>query len=140
MLRGIATAVVVFVVLLAKLSSPNGSALAGPPPVSIHSAPWAVAVLSALPNKEGFVCSGSIIDPLHVLTAAHCLLTPRGAYILPRQLTVVAGVSDYAHPGPTDAKQQRGVFDERIASGFDPQLSSFPPIFNPAPDIALLTL
>jgi len=35
--------------------------------------PWQVAILKKDPQESVYVCGGTLIDPLHVITAAHCI-------------------------------------------------------------------
>lgn len=37
--------------------------------------PWQVAILKKDPQESVYVCGGTLIDSLHVLTAAHCVKT-----------------------------------------------------------------
>lgn len=37
--------------------------------------PWQVAILKKDPKESVYVCGGTLIDPLHVITAAHCVKT-----------------------------------------------------------------
>src|SRR5579863_5609110 len=53
-------------------------------------APWAVLVDAG----GGVQCSGSLIDPAHVLTAAHCTLDSDGNAEPAGALTVFAGFSE----------------------------------------------
>ncbi|KAJ8958159.1 hypothetical protein NQ318_006098 [Aromia moschata] len=40
--------------------------------------PWQVAILKKDPKESVYVCGGTLIDPLHVITAAHCVKTYTG--------------------------------------------------------------
>lgn len=37
--------------------------------------PWQVAILKKDPKESVYVCGGTLIDPLHLITAAHCVKT-----------------------------------------------------------------
>lgn len=37
--------------------------------------PWQVAILKKDPKESVYVCGGTLIDSLHILTAAHCVKT-----------------------------------------------------------------
>ena len=51
----------------------------GGAPLDVRTAPWTVLVLHRA-GEVGTLCSGSIVDALHVLTAAHCV-TEDGATV-----------------------------------------------------------
>lgn len=88
----------------------SGQALTGGRHVPISAAPWAVAIYeSTTPPYVFLKCTGVIIDPLHILTAGHCV---RGAN--PRKFHVLAGQSSVAHPRSGDAAQGRSVASYRL--------------------------
>lgn len=37
--------------------------------------PWQVAILKKDPKESVYVCGGTLIDHLHIVTAAHCVKT-----------------------------------------------------------------
>jgi hypothetical protein len=120
------------------LTASTGSALAagrvvGGRPIRIQAAPWAVLVTEQL-TREVIVCSGSIIDARHVLTAAHCVYNEQGGRAAPSQLSVEAGVSSVSAPLATDAEQQRAVRMVRVHPRYVWALHSA------ADDVAVLTL
>ena len=90
-------------------------------PASITDTPWLVAVLT----NETRLCSGSLITPTVVLTAAHCV----DGYS-PAAVEVFAGVSDLSQRGPQDS---RAVGSMVVHPGYTPA-----PAY--ANDVALLTL
>lgn len=103
-------ALVAATVLAPLAGSPSAFAVEGGQPASIASAPWAVFV-----QDGSGTCSGSILDSLHVLTAAHCVIDDAtGVVDDPAQVTVEAGVSNFRHPGSADAAQIRRASSVRV--------------------------
>jgi Trypsin len=101
--------------------------------IQIQAAPWAVFVESVAGSAE-YVCSGSVIDASHVLTAAHCLYDEAGNAVPVGSLTVMAGVSNVVAPSPTDAEQERSVSAVRVHPGYVHTTT------DAADDVAVLTL
>jgi Na+/H+-dicarboxylate symporter len=60
-------------------------------------APYSVLV-DARTFSTHFVCSGSIVDPSHVVTAAHCATGDRGNRLPARAFTIAAGITTLADP------------------------------------------
>ena len=86
-------------------------------PIQIQSVPWTVYVQNQTPTAR-FLCTGSILDSTHVLTAAHCVYDESGNIAQPSGLAVRAGVSDFSAPLATDAEQDRGVASFRVHPGY----------------------
>jgi len=62
--------------------------------------PWQVSIFYGTSQP---ICGGVILDPWHVLTAAHCLLTDSGALEPTSMINVLAGVTDLsAEPLPDE--------------------------------------
>lgn len=57
------------------------------------SAPYTVALQTKFSAKEVGSCSGTVLDALHVLTAAHCVVN-KGVAATPENVRVAAGASD----------------------------------------------
>ena len=74
---------------------------------SITEFPW-LAFIEAHEGKHGFACTGSVVAPRVVLTAAHCVESlDRGGLTSAGQYALATGVTDYARrlvdrfwPGP----------------------------------------
>jgi hypothetical protein len=100
------------IVLLAASASP-ASGVVGGTATSVQSAPWAVSIRQTT-RSGSLLCSGAVLDPLHVLTAAHCVFDLNGAVAVPSALTVRAGTSNFTSPDAGDAQQERGVSSFRV--------------------------
>ena len=101
--------------------------------VRIDAAPWAVHITQTS-GSEAETCGGSILDPAHVLTAAHCLYDAAGTQASARDLFVRAGISDARSPLATDAEQSRAVSAVRVFPGYTWTGGTSPG------DVAVLTL
>src|SRR4051794_1462821 len=66
--------------------------IAGGTPVPPGTYPFAAFIRVALDDGDGFFCSGSLISPSHVLTAAHCTFDDVARASVPvSAFTVVVG-------------------------------------------------
>jgi hypothetical protein len=113
----------VLVALVAAVVTPlaGGSpSVVGGYPVNVRNAPWSAYVHVDLGGGNEGVCSGSILDATHVLTAAHCVFEEDGARLPARALSVSVGVSNVASPLPTDHLQARVVASLRVHPGYRP--------------------
>jgi hypothetical protein len=102
--------------------------------IHVQAAPWTVFVEQDRSAHERFLCTGSIVDARHILTAAHCVFNERGDRATPAELTVKAGVSNFSVPLPTDAEQDRSVSALRVHPGYRWTRFAAPD------DVAVLTL
>jgi trypsin len=84
-------------------------------PLPVREAPWIAVLRLNWSLKEH--CTGVIVGPATVLTAAHCLYGSWGLR-RPATLTVTAGVSNYLDPQPGDAPQTRTVASYRVHPGY----------------------
>jgi hypothetical protein len=106
----------IVILLLAATASP-ASGVVGGNEASVQSAPWAVSIRQAT-RSGALLCSGAVLDPLHVLTAAHCVFDLNGVIAVPSALTVRAGTSNFTAPAAGDAQQERGVSSFRVHPGY----------------------
>ncbi|WP_203072752.1 trypsin-like serine peptidase [Falsiroseomonas ponticola] len=81
-------------------------------PVDIRAAPWSSLV--RVQTEAGTRCTGALIAPDRVLTAAHCLVAPRtGNPVLPGRTHVLAGYER------GDFQAHARVREIRLGPGFD---------------------
>ena len=105
--------VLLFAALVSATGARESSAVVGGNQAAIESAPWTVAVMSSDPAPGTFVCSGVIVDALHIVTAAHCL-KDGPAFLPATTFAVRAGVSNFATPLAGDAVQDQPVVSFRV--------------------------
>jgi secreted trypsin-like serine protease len=95
-------------------------------------APWTVAIFTSLSATDGEGCSGTVLDTIHVVTAAHCFVGADGRVAAPDQVQVVAGTTSYydapRDPGATTV----GVLAVRVHPRYRPDEFD--------DDVAVLTL
>jgi hypothetical protein len=101
--------------------------------IQVQAARWAVFVRQSIPSGT-LQCSGSIVDALHVVTAAHCVFDQSGNPASITSLSVRAGISSYTNPAPSDAEQDRGVSSVRVHPSYTWTTGTS------ADDVALLAL
>jgi hypothetical protein len=104
---------VLLVALVGRAGAQSAVHVLGGAPTPIQVAPWTAFVAYDF-GPEKYVCTGSVIDSLHVLTAGHCLYDPAGNLAPPSSLSVEAGVSNFLSPAPSDTEQLRSVASFRI--------------------------
>ncbi|GEM_PF-1541155 len=118
MTRGRSTVLLAFAAALsaAPLARPAGQVIGGTT-IQVQAAPWAVFVRQTTATGS-LQCSGTIIDALHVVTAAHCVHNLSGQEASITSLSVRAGISSYTSPAAGDAEQDRGVSSLRVHPGY----------------------
>ena len=87
--------------------------------IQIQAAPWAVFVKNQTSSDFEYDCTGSVIDDLHILTAAHCVYDESGNLATPSQMSIEAGISNFSAPLGTDIEQQdRAVSSFTVHPGY----------------------
>jgi hypothetical protein len=91
------------------------AAIVGGNAIQIEAAPWAAFVINTAGSPHN-QCGGTVIDTLHIVTAAHCLYgLGSGSLATPDQLSVRAGLTMIGPLGAgTGMEQDRGVASLRI--------------------------
>ena len=99
--------------------------------------PWAVAFMiedQVGSGEKRIHCSGSIIDPTHIITAAHCFYPKDEAPIDKSRLTVVLGANDPMDPKDLKRGQTAKIENVEIHDQYNKQ---HPNAYN---DIAIVEL
>jgi hypothetical protein len=131
-LARLAVLVAVVAAVGAGTASPSPTVVGGTP-IQIQSAPWTVFIQYAY-GRFLYQCTGSVLDSVHILTAAHCLFSDQGVLATPGAISVEAGVSNHSAPLATDREQDRVVGSFRVHPSYVYQDVGLPD------DVAVLTL
>jgi Trypsin len=133
--RRLASAFVLAIVITGAIvggAAPAGGVLGGTP-IQVQAAPWTVFVQQDA-GASRYICTGSVVDASHILTAAHCLYDDSGRLAQPDTLVIRAGISNFSSPAPSDAEQDRTVSSFRVHPGYSYTGS------EAADDVAVLAL
>jgi hypothetical protein len=116
-------------------------AIVGGTQIAVQQAPWQVEVEAQIPIPASELvdivrCGGSILDAIHVLTAAHCMFTSAShtERTPPQDLVVHAGTSDLL--APEVGEQNVAVAVVRV----HPYYANVPNSGPDPDDVAVLTL
>jgi hypothetical protein len=115
MRRTVAAAVLAAALLV--VTTPAAAYHGGRRVTSATEAPYSVLV-DARTFYTHFVCSGSLVDPSHIVTAAHCATGDKGHRLRARAFTVAAGIT-VLRRGLVPGAQLRRVTRVRIHPAYD---------------------
>jgi hypothetical protein len=97
-------------------AAPRTSVIGGEP-APISSFPFMARII-AREGVSGIGCSGTVVAPNMVLTAAHCLLNePETAYLDPAGFEVMTGTGNLAVPGTVSGAERLVIDPDYEASG-----------------------
>lgn len=83
-------------------------------------APYTVAVQTVFGDDQVGACSGTVVDPVHIVTAAHCVVSETGARATPDQVKVAAGTPDVTTPTGVARGQLKQVGVVRVHPRYAP--------------------
>lgn len=83
-------------------------------------APYTVALQTVFGDRQVGACSGTVVDPVHIVTAAHCVISETGARATPAQVKVVAGTPDVTTPAGRARGQLKDVGVVRTHPRYSP--------------------
>jgi hypothetical protein len=121
MRRAVAGAVLAAALLLA--AAPAEAYHGGRRVTAATEAPYTV-LIDARTFLLQFLCTGSIVDPSHVVTAAHCATGDNGNPLRARAFTIAAGITA-RKPGLVAGAQLRRVTRVRVHPAYDPQRNGY---------------
>ena len=121
MRRTVAAAVLAAALLV--VTTPAAAYHGGRRVTSATEAPYSVLV-DARTFYTHFVCSGSLVDPSHIVTAAHCATGDRGNRLRARAFTVAAGIT-VLRRGLVPGAQLRRVTRVRVHPAYDHRLVGY---------------
>jgi hypothetical protein len=101
--------------------------------IQVQAAPWAVSIKQST-SSGSLLCTGSVLDSLHILTAGHCVYDENGNLAPITAFSIRAGISNFNSPLPTDVEQDRTVTSFRVHPGY-----VYTPTASPD-DVAVLAL
>jgi secreted trypsin-like serine protease len=117
MVRRLALLTLLMVAAVPGPAALGASTVVGGTTVQVASAPWVVALRQTV-RGGSLVCTGAVLDALHVLTAGHCVFDLTGTLAPPAAFAVRAGASNYLTPAAGDTVQDRGVSSYRVHPRF----------------------
>ncbi|HEY5710040.1 MAG TPA: serine protease [Solirubrobacterales bacterium] len=100
----------------AEAGSGAKTSIVGGSTASIASYPW-LAYIQYQGPVETFSCTGTVVAPRLILTAAHCLLTGTGRVAVASNFTVLTGVADLREASSQHAS---GVSQALVFPGYQP--------------------